>query len=390
MIARLVLMGIILGAILLAAPALAGASPDTPLTLAEHRLAELPTGHVDAYLREINQASAGYLPGLSFGQALATLGRGGFAPGSILKGLFNYLFREVVDDMSLLGKILVLTVGCAVLMQLGRAFQGEDVARLAQSVAYIALLGLAFASFAVAVRLAHTTVSDLTGLMTAELPLLTTLLVGSGAIATAALLHPLLVVAVNGITWAVADLVLPLIFLAVIADIVGQLTGYRLDQLASLLRQVGLWSMGLGLTVFLGLAAIYGAVGPVADGLTLRTSKFMAATFVPVVGKMFSDAAEIVFGSSLLLKQAVGVVGVLAVLFLVLMPLMKILALAFIYRLAGAVAAPVGAGTVADSLGSMGSALTLVAVALGAAGLMFFISVTILFSAGNPGLMALP
>lgn len=388
MIARIVLLGMILAGMFLVSPAvLASSASPTPLTLAERHLSELPTGHVDAYLQQINQASAGYLPGLSFAQVLTSLGRGGMAPGSILKGLINYLFREVVNDMSLLGKILILTVGCAILVQLGQAFQGEEVARLAQSVAFIALLGLAFASFAVAVRLAHTTVSDLTGLMTAQLPLLTTLLVGSGAIATAALFHPLLLVAVNSITWGVADLVLPLIFLAVLTEIVGQLTGYRLDQLAALLRQVGMWSMGLGLTLFLGLAAIYGSVGPVTDGLTLRTSKFMAATFVPVVGKMFADAAEMVFGSSLLLKQAVGVVGVLAVLFLVLMPLIKILALAFIYRLAGAVAGPVGAGPVADSLGSMGAALTLVAVALGAAGLMFFISITILFSAGNPGLL---
>ena len=45
----------------------------------------------------------------------------------------------------------------------------------------------------------------------------------------------------------------------------------------------------------------------------MRTAKFLSGTFIPVVGGMFADAVEVVIGSALILKNAVGLLGVLAI-----------------------------------------------------------------------------
>ena len=56
--------------------------------------------------------------------------------------------------------------------------------------------------------------------------------------------------------------------------------------------------MGGLLTIFLGIISIQGATAAVTDGVTIRTAKYLTGNFVPVVGRMFSDAADMVVGAS--------------------------------------------------------------------------------------------
>src|SRR5690606_42087626 len=82
---------------------------------------------------------------------------------------------------------------------------------------------------------------------------------------------------------------------------------FPLSRLSGLLPHGALTVLGLGFTVFLGVMVIRGAIAPVADGVALRAAKFLAGTFIPVVGGMMADAVEVVVGGSLLVKNALGV-----------------------------------------------------------------------------------
>ena len=68
--------------------------------------------------------------------------------------------------------------------------------------------------------------------------------------------------------------------------------------------------MGLFLTVFLGVISVQGASAAVTDGITIRTAKFITGNFIPVIGRMFTDATDTVVGASVLLKNSVGIAGV--------------------------------------------------------------------------------
>ena len=69
------------------------------------------------------------------------------------------------------------------------------------------------------------------------------------------------------------------------------------------------------------------------------------------------------------------------------LPMLKIISLAFIYKLAGALVQPVAEGQVVDCLNEMGSSLILVFAAVGVVGLLFFFSITILIGVGNMTVM---
>lgn len=124
-----------------------------------------------------------------------------------------------------------------------------------------------------------------------------------------------------------------------------------------------------------------------ADGVALRTAKYIAGNFIPVVGRVFADAAETVVGASLLVKNAVGMAGVLVLLLLVAFPALKILILAFVYNLSSAVMQPLGNSPILSCLGIIGKNLLYIFAALATVSLMFFLAITIVISAANVSVM---
>ena len=160
-----------------------------------------------------------------------------------------------------------------------------------------------------------------------------------------------------------------------------------MTQLANLLRNISVGVLGVLLTVFLGVISVQGATGAVTDGVTLRTAKFVTGNFVPVVGRMFSDAADTVISASMLAKNAIGLAGVIVLLFISAFPAIKILTLALIYNIAAAVMQPLGDSPIVTCLETIGKTMIYVFAALAAVSLMFFLAVTIILTAGNAALM---
>jgi stage III sporulation protein AE len=184
-------------------------------------------------------------------------------------------------------------------------------------------------------------------------------------------------------------IVFPLLFFSAVLHIASALTDkFKVTQLANVLRNFGVGLMGVMLTVFLGVISVQGATGAVTDGVTMRTAKFITGNFVPVIGRTFSDAADTVISASMLVKNAIGLAGVIILIFLCAFPAIKILTLALIYNVSAAIMQPLGDSPIVDCLQTIGKTLIYVFAALAAVGLMFFLAVTIILTAGNAAVMA--
>lgn len=125
---------------------------------------------------------------------------------------------------------------------------------------------------------------------------------------------------------------------------------YKVTQLANLLRNIAIGALAVFLTIFLGVISVQGASAAVTDGITLRTAKFITGNFIPVLGRMFTDATDTVISASLLLKNTVGILGVAILICIAAFPAIKVLSLAFIYKLAAAILQPLGGGPVITCL----------------------------------------
>jgi stage III sporulation protein AE len=354
--------------------------------LINEQLNQLNLEELNEFIKQIDEEMMSYFPELSLKNIIDNIRNGelNLSLSGILQGMAKLFFKEVIANGELLAKLVVLTVVCAILNTLLAAFDQGTTAKLAYAIAYLVLIVLAIGSFTLAMNIGKEAIERMVAFMQVLLPILLTLLTAMGGIATAAILHPVMILSLSLLGTVITTIVLPLIYLSAILAIVNQVSSrLQVGRLVSLLKQVSLGILGICITIFVGVISIQGVAGAVADGVTIRTAKYMTGAFVPIVGRMFSDVMEAVIGTSILLKNAAGIVGVLIIFGLTLVPAIKIIVIALIYRVAAALIQPIDESGVGECLGSMSNSLIMVFAAVAAVGVMFFMAVTIIVSAGN-------
>lgn len=375
----------VVAAVLAVSPRVRAAGVDS---LVAQQMRALNTGPFDQELAHLADRAPGvHLPGIREIVSDLLHHQNPFPPGQLWQALLHAAIGDLTAEARVLGLIFLLSVLGAVMARLSEAFEGADkggVAMVARMVVLSALILLALHSFGDALAEVDGLVGGLVHLMESMIPLLVVLMAGTGAIASAGIFHPLMLGTVNLVAVFTRNWVLPLVLLATVVELIGTwLPRFSLQNLALLLRQAGLVLLGGLMTLFLGVMAVEGAAGAVADGVTLRAGKFLANTFVPVVGKMFSDAMEAVLGSSMLLKNAVSLAGALGIIVLVAFPVLKLLVMMFLYRVGAAATQPLDVEGVTATLATMATALGWLVAIAGAVALMFFLVITVVMSVSN-------
>lgn len=358
----------------------------TPSLPANEATAKVDLSALEKFLNELERDKGKFIPSLDPQSIMEDIrnGRFSWSVGVLFQGLLSYLFHEVLANTALMGQLIVLAVVVAILGQLQSSFDSGTISKTAFAMGYMVLITIGIHSFQVAVQTGTGAIDDMVRFMQAVLPILLTLLTAMGGLASGALFHPMIFGAITLISTLIKDWMFPLIFFSAVLGILNHVSPqFKVKQLQGLMKDGYKLVMGLFVTVFLGVISIYGVAGSVADGLTLRTAKYATDALLPVVGGLVSDTFEVIIGSSLLLKNGIGLIGAIVIVVLCVLPSLKILAMVFVYRLAGALLQPAGDSPVADSLETIGNSLILVFGAVATVGLMFFLALTIVVGAGN-------
>ena len=170
--------------------------------------------------------------------------------------------------------------------------------RVAQTLVFIAIMGVAIQSFHVALSTGKTAISNMVSFMQALLPVLFTMLVASGAVASTALMHPFLLATITILGTLTKDIICPLLDLSTVLNLVTYVVPeINVGRLASFISGVCVTLLGMVLCVFVGVMPSR-ATGRWLTACRFRSAKFLAGSFIPVVGKLFADAVEAVVGSA--------------------------------------------------------------------------------------------
>ncbi len=347
---------------------------------------KLDMAEVYSYIEDLDNEIKSVVPDIDFKALVLSFVKNEtvFKPQEIVATSISYVFKEVVANFYLLGKLVILAIICAVLQNLANAMGENNTGQLSHMVVYLVLITLAIGSFTIAVEAGREVVDKLVTFMQAILPVLLTLLVAVGGITTAAIFQPVVFASIALIGTIIRNIILPLVLMSAILGLISYLSPkFKVTNLSSLIKTISMGFLGVLTTIFLGVLSIQGVAGAVGDSVVLRTAKFATDTFVPVVGSMFSDAMEAIVSSSLLIKNAVGIAGVIVILSIVLMPLLKIFCVAIIYKLAGAMIQPVEDGRMSGCLNDLGNSLLMVFAVVATTGLLFFFAMAIVVAIGN-------
>ncbi|WP_263621381.1 stage III sporulation protein AE [Rossellomorea aquimaris] len=355
----------------------------------DSQLEDLGIDELKQFWTSIVDQYGGYLPESQKGSLVDFIqGEKEFSMKAWFSGVLRFAFQELVMNGKLLGTLILLTILSMFLQSLQNAFESGNVSKVAYGIIFMVLIIIALNSFHVAIDYTQEAISTMINFIIALIPLLLALIAASGGIVSAAFFHPVILFLMNTSGLLIQNVVLPLLFLSALLSIVSTLSPhYKVTQLANLLRTWSIGLLGVFMTVFLGVISVQGATAAVTDGITIRTAKFITGNFVPVIGRMFTDATDTVISASVLLKNTVGIAGVAIVLIIAAFPAIKILMIAFIYKLAAALLQPLGGGPVIECLDTISKSVIYVFAALAIVSFMFFLSITVIIAAGNITMM---
>jgi stage III sporulation protein AE len=347
------------------------------------------TDEVEHFWNELMHSYGSYFPKeASFSFRDVLFGQDHFELSMLGFAVAKFFLHEVWLNGKLLASCVLLTVFCLVLQTLQSSFERNHVSKLAYMVTFLVLMVLLVNSFRLASDYALNAITSMVSFMMAMVPILLTLLASMGHLSTVMTVHPLLIFMIHTGSLLIQSVVFPLLFFSTLLHLVSALSEkYKLTSLANLLRQCSLVILAVFVAIFLGVISVQSTAGVIRDGVLIRTAKYVAGNFVPIVGRLFSDATDTVIGASLLVKNAVGISGVLILVLLCMFPACKIIAIACLYYISSAVLQPLGEHPITTCLQTMGKNTICLFAAVAAIGFMFFLAITIMIALSNVSVM---
>ncbi len=301
-----------------------------------------------------------------------------------IKSLF---LREFSISLGLLSRILIITIISAILTNLQGAFEESSIGEFANYFTYILVAILIISNFVELMEIIKISIDRMIDFMQILLPILLTLLVITGGPNTRIVFHPMILGVVNIMGLMMKNIIFPLIYFSFVVSILSNLSRRKeLGKLSELGRQIITFIISAAFTIFIGILTIYGLSTKI-DGITIRTAKFAVDRFLPVVGGFLSDALDAVIGSSVILKNGIGIIGLITLILIIIVPLIKITTMLLIYLITGAVIEPIAADNITNFFTDISKTLVLLLISMVSIGIMFFITVTIIVDTSNSLLM---
>ncbi|MDF2520628.1 MAG: spoIIIAE [Clostridia bacterium] len=365
-------------------------SADDTNKLMQSQLDTLNIDEIQRFVDEVNKDAEGSIPSIDIKQMILELFKGNPIVNvqAIVFGLGKLLLKEVILNFNVMGKIIVLAVFCALLQNLHGAFESNTVGKLAYSACYILIAIIAIKSFHTAMNYGAGAIDTMTSYTQALFPTMIALLVSVGAITSSTVFQPIVFGSISLIITAVKYFVLPMVYFSAVLSLLNNLSeGIQVSRLAALLRQVAVGALGIMLTIFLGVISVQGVASSSVDGLTIKTAKFAADKFVPIVGKFLNDAFDTVVSCSMVIKNGVGIAGLIVLVLICLFPLIKILSIIAIYKVTTALIEPILDNQLVKCLNDMSNSLMVVFAAVISVGVLFFVFITVIMGVGNMTVM---
>ena len=215
-------------------------------------------------------------------------------------------------------------------------------------------------------------------------PIYCTVLIASGKPLTASSSGAVLLAASQAVVWLTSNFITPILSAYLAVCMCGNISpAINVGNLGEFLKKFASWSLGLIMTVYIGILSLQSTVNAAADSLALKTGKFMIGSFVPVVGGAVSEALSTVQASIDILRSSAGIYGVVVLVLIILPSIIQLLLWRAVLLLSSTVAAMFSVDKIGALLRAADSAISLIIGIVLICSVAFIFSLTVVTKAGG-------
>lgn len=346
------------------------------------------TLNISSFIKEANDYTKDVFSDMEVGEILNSAITGQVENEKIIRNIWKLFGKEIVNSIAGIGSIIVIIIVHSVIKSISDGLENKSISQITYYVQYILIVTLIMTSFSEVLQMVKESIQNLVGFMNILIPLLITLMVTTGSIASASIMQPILLFIITLIGNFIKDVIIPIVLVSTALGIVSKISDrLQIDKLSKFFKSSVVWVLGVVLTLFVGIVSLEGTLSSSVDGITAKTTKAAVSSFIPVVGKILGDAVDTVIGCSSILKNALGVVGAIVIIAICVKPIIKLVILMTMYYLGAALCQPIADGKIIKLLDQMGDTFKLLLGILCSVSVMLIIGVTLVVKISNSGLM---
>ncbi len=347
--------------------------PNTSLATEQIIEGQMEALNLGQFIQEGEKYTKDAFPEISIKELITQSLTGKVNNSLMYKAVLKILGKEIVSSITIIGSLLAIIVIHSILKSISENLGNNNTSQIAYFVEYILIITMIMANFAVIIESIKNTISNLVGFMNCLVPILISLIIATGQVASGAVLQPILIFAVIFIGNIINLVILPITTASMILSIASNISDkVQIGNLAKFFKSSITWFLGFIITIFVGLLSLEGTLTSSVDGITIKGIKSAASTFIPVVGKALGDSVDTVLGATSLIKNSVGFVGIVIVIAICILPIVKLIILNIMYSLLGAVSEPLADKKIVNVIGQVSGVFKILL------GIMFFVSVLLI------------
>ena len=340
--------------------------------------------NINSFIKEADKYTGDFLEDVNLGDMLNQAIQGKVDNKTLYQKIFKMFGKEITTSLKTLISILVIIVIHGILKSVTDNLENKNISQIIYFVQYILIVTLIMSNFTEIIKIVKNTADDLVGFINVLMPLLLTLMMYTGSIATTSLLEPIILFAINFIANLIKNILIPIVLIIVVFSIISKISEkMQIEKLSKFLKSSVVWVLGIVLTIFVGVVSLEGTLSSSVDGITAKTAKSAVSTIIPVVG----DVVDSVLGCGIILKNAIGLIGVIIVIGICITPIIKIATMCIMYSLASAVVQPIADDKIVKVLDEMGGVFKLLLGILCSLSVMLIVGITLVIKISNSGMM---
>ena len=303
---------------------------------------------------------------------------------SFFASIFSIFLELIVKYLPMLSLIVAIGVISNLLNGIKSKFNEKSTSGLIHLVCFLAVVVLTIGMISSISKTSINSINSMVSQMNAIFPILLTLMIGIGASASAGVFQPIVAIISTYVADFFTYLILPLFMASFVFGIINNLSdSIKLDKFNSFISSLFKWCVGLVFTLFFAVFTIQGISAGTFDSLSIRTTKYTIKSYIPIMGGYLSDGMDLILSSTILIKNAVGLVGVLMIISTILSPLLEIVVFSLLLKLASAILQPMGNNKTSNFLMSTSKSITMLSTCIIAVGFMYLISVGLVMTTSN-------
>lgn len=310
---------------------------------------------INEFIQESEKYTGEFFEDISINDMLQNAIKGEVDNNTLAKKILSLFGKEFMKSLNTIIGILAIIIIHSILKSISEGLENDNISKLIYFVQFILIITLIMSNFSDIVKMVQDTSSNLVNFMNLLVPLLITLMIYTGSIATSTMLQPIIMFLINFIGNLIQTIFIPLVLVFTSLIIISKISDkVQIGKIAKFLKSGTIWFLGIVLTIFVGVVSLEGTLTSSVDGITAKTTKTIVSSAIPVVGKILGDAVETVLGCGIILKNSIGFVGVIIIIGICILPIIKLTLLTIAYKILAAVSEPIADTKIVNLLEEIG------------------------------------